>query len=269
MSGSQSRSETSSLLLNGAGVAAISLGGYFIAYAYELGYGNFFGIPSSLIRLNLVIIFASALGLFWLILCVGGVLNAIYPLLPKRGSHIFRGLVHLAPVFVVYLPLLFIYANTPRFWFVAKLSAIWLALLLFVEFVWPLITQRGKATYIGKLEAQKDLDIRLDDLMSRITSTPKGLAGVRLVLGLALLFYFSYALGQSAAMRQKSFLLLGGKEDVALLRIYNGKFIGAHFDRKTKKIDRTLIILDTSQQNELRLIWEKIGPLTLAEETPK
>ena len=268
MSNSESKSEIRSLLLSSAGVAIISLTGYLIAFIYELGYTSFFGIPYTLIELSLVVILTAIGGLFLIIVCIVFCVNAIWPFFADRTSVIHRRLIAWLPFFIMYLGLLLIYGGTPQFSVTVRNIGFLLAILLFSEFIWPLLTQRRKKTYIEKLEAQENLTYSDDkSFFYWIASKPIGLAGGRLVFALFLLYLFSHSLGESAAMKQESFLTLEGKENIAVLRIYNNKFICAPFNRKSKKLDRKLIILQSSQQNELRLSWEKVGPLTLADET--
>lgn len=258
-------------LQSGLGVAAVSISGYLIGFCYELGYTAFFAIPLRFIKLNLITIFTAIFGLFALIVIVGLLINAVYPFLPKRTSFIYRSIIRASLFFVIFLVLLVIYRETALFAFIGKMCLLFIALWLFGEFVWPLITQRGKGTYIEKLTAQEDLENywTFKTLLGSIANTSKGFLGFRLVLGLLLLLMFSFCIGNSAAMRKKHFLILDGKKDTVVLRIYNDKLICAPFNKETKEVNRSLIILESSGKNELRLNWEKVGPLKLADKKDK
>lgn len=268
MSDSDAKSEIKSLLISGVGVAAVSVTGYILAFNYEMGYANFFGIPIRFIKLNLITIFIAVLGLISVFLFIMGCISIVYPFLPKKiSSPIYRKLLGLSPFFLIYLGLFIIYGPTWWFYSSVKYTLILFTLLVFFDFVWPLLTQREKGTYFEKLEAQESLEHHNQPrtFIGFITSTPKGLRGLRLVFSLLLLLAFAYCIGNSEAIRKKHFLVLKDRKNTVVLRIYDDKYICAPFNRETKQVDRSLIILESSGQNELILNWQKVGPLKLVD----
>ncbi len=63
MSDSEPKSGVKSLLISSVGVAAFSVIGYVLAFNYEKGYADYFGIPMRLIKINLITILIAVLGL--------------------------------------------------------------------------------------------------------------------------------------------------------------------------------------------------------------
>jgi hypothetical protein len=258
-----------SLVLSGAGVAAISVGGYLVAFAYEAGYMTRFGVPIAFITLNLTSVFIAILALFSVIMVAFLAVNAVYPMLLKAEGPVRRALVRNSPFLIILLVMLIIYNGTGEFWgwlFVA-------GLVLIGEFIFPLVTQRGKMTYREKLEANEkmvgDHDDSSSSLIGILGSTPGGLAGVCAVGYFVLILYFSFALGTSKALKQKDFLVVADKKKMVVLRVYDGQLLCVPFDRATKRLERSLVLLDRSKENGLRLDWEQLGPLPVRDKRSK
>ncbi|HLB73535.1 MAG TPA: hypothetical protein VJJ98_05915 [Sedimentisphaerales bacterium] len=258
-----------SLVLSGAGVAAISVGGYLVAFAYEAGYITRFGVPIGFITLNLTSVFVAISSLCSILILAFLAINAVCPIVLKTEGPVLRGLVRNSPFLIVLLVMLVIYSGTGEFW-----GFLFVAGLVFVgEFILPLLTQRGKKTYREKLEAHErmggDHSNSSSSLIGVLGSTPRGLAGVRAIACFVLILYFSFALGTSRALKQKDFLVLAGKKEMVVVRVYDGQLLCVPFDRATKRLERSLVLLDRSKENGLRLDWEQLGPLAVWDKRSK
>lgn len=222
MSDSESKSGIKSLLISGTGVAAVSVIGYLLAFNYERGYADFFGIPIRLIKLNLITILIAVFGLISVFFIIVFCISIVYPFLPRNfSSPIYRKLLGLSPYFVIFLGLFIMYGATLWFSSTFKNIVIIFVLLLLYDFIWPLLLFRQKGTYFEKLEAHESL---LNHNKSRNffqLSTPKNLRVFNLVLSILLLLAFAYGLGNSEAVRKKKFLVLTENKKTVVLRIYD------------------------------------------------
>lgn len=248
-------------LKSSLGVAALSIGGYLLEFAYEKGYATYFGIPVQLIRLNLVGIFIIIISLFSLFLLLFLITNEGYKIFSKRPSVIYRAMIRSLPSILFCAAFFLIFGSADRR--LLGLMIIWPALTLFVEFVLPLITKRGKGTYYQKLEAQEEVNKHTQSktIFDFIKKEKHGLMTLRLIFALFILYVLAYSIGNAEAMRQISFLVVIEPKPLVVLRIYGDRFICAPFDAKTKTVEKTLYILDTPKQDGLWLDWQQVGPL--------
>jgi hypothetical protein len=248
-------------LKSSLGVAALSIVGYLLGFAYEKGYAEYFGIPVQLIKLNLVSIFiiiVALSSLLWFLLLIT---NAGYMIFSERPGVIFRGIIRSAPSLLFCAAVFYIYGNTS--WHILKWLILWPALTFFGEFVWPLITQRGKGTYFQKLEAQEKLENHWQSktFWGLVAQRRGGLITLRLILTAWILFLLAYWIGMAEAQRQKNFLVVKEPMPLVVLRIYGDKFVCAPFDSKARTVEKELYILDTLKQDGLWLDWQQVGPL--------
>ena len=251
---------------SGLGIGAISIGGYFLGFAYEKGYASYFGIPSSLIKLNLINIFLSIIALLGLLWSILWIINLGSVIFSDRSNAIYRAIVRSAPFVLVSFCLLLLYINTPT-WQSVKWSALAPLLYPFLEFVWPLIEQRGKGTYCQKLEAQEiaNRNRKIPKFIWSPIAQKVNALNVRRLFNIAIIFFIlcilSYAIGDSEAERQKKFWIVREPQQLVVLRIYGDRFVCAPFDFKAGTVESTLYILDTPKQGGLWLEWQQVGPL--------
>jgi hypothetical protein len=260
-----------SWMKSGLGIGAISIGGYFLGFAYEKGYASYFGIPLPLIKLDLINIFLSVIALIGLLWFILWITNLGYMIFSAWSNVIYRSIVRSAPSLLVSLCLLLLYINTPT-WQIVKWVAFVPLILLFLGFVWPLIEQRGKGTYPQKLEAQEQANknVKAPKLFSLIAQKANTLNSRRLVniaIILFVLYFLAYAVGESEAERQKKFWIVREPQQLVVLRIYGDRFVCAPFDFKAGTVEKTLYILDTPKQGGLWLEWQQVGPLKPADRT--
>ena len=135
-----------------------------------------------------------------------------------------------------------------------------------VHFGLPLITNRGKKTYIEKLRGQDEVDNAADSPMMRAVQRlgPHTTTAIILFLYGALI---SFGAGYSDASKQKEFLMLRVEPELVVLRIYGDNLICAPLDRQTGRLERSLVIQKLGENSRIHMRWEKVGPLELRKET--
>lgn len=232
-----------------------------IVYAHEAGFLNTFSIPTALATLDLITVLQVSLALvgamtlfFW----VGNLVCMLWPQghrLTWNHIRIIRdmGTAAAGVALVLLLP------NTRSLGFAVLFMG---GLFAFLDFVWPLLTQRGKKTYKEKLEAADEIDRNTKTLFDRAIP----LFGARTFLFLLLvgiLSAFAYFHGLYSAQHKVDYLTFqmdhGGK--AVVLREYHDRLICAPFDRNARCIDGGFFVLETASNSPLLLTPEGVGPL--------
>lgn len=242
-------------------LAGIPTLGYTLAYVHELGFCNEFEIPNEFIILDWTsILFAigKILGIVLILLLYVQVFVVLKFWSEKLGPINQR----LIRYFVIFLPLLIISIPYPSFWLeVLLVFLFFISLLLFVDFLQPLIKSTDVKGYRNKLKHQDEFFERkipwLDRFIRKI--------GMRNILILffiiPLLFVASNFDGGDTAKRQEEFLIPSTNQQLVVLRIYGDNLICAPLDREAKEIERSFYILEMS---DTVLTPEKVGPLSVS-----
>ena len=257
----ETRTSGERFLSQGAIALGVPAAGYLIVYAHEAGFLNTFGIPPALATLDLVTVLQVSLALigamtwfFW----VGNLFSMLWPQghkLTRNHIRIIRdiGTAAAGVVLVLLLP------NTRSFGFLMLFMG---GLFAFFDFVWPLLTQRGKKTYKDKLEAVDEIDRNTKTLFDRAIP----LLGARtflLLLLVVVLSAFAYFDGLYSAQHKVGYLVFqmdNGGETV-VLREYHDRLICAPFDRDARCLEKGFFILETACNSPLLLTLEEVGPL--------
>jgi len=249
------------LLSRGAIVIGVPAAGYLIVYSHEAAFLSTFSIPATFVTLDLATVLQVSLALVgaMILLFWGG--NLVYMLWPKgcrltwNHIRIIRdiGTAAAGVALVLLLP------NERSFGFAVLFMA---GLFAFLDFVWPLLTQRGKRTYREKLEAADEIDRNTKTLFDMAIS----FLGVRtflLLLLVGVLSAFAYSHGQYSAQHKVNYLTFqmddGG--EAVVLREYHDRLICAPFDRDGRCLEGGFFILETAGNYPLLLTLAEIGPL--------
>ncbi|MCK4472257.1 MAG: hypothetical protein KAW49_10775 [Anaerolineae bacterium] len=141
-------------------------------------------------------------------------------------------------------------------------------LALLIQFVAPIFTQRGKGTYLEKLEAE-DRDAR------EIAKTAKWVVPDWLaqaldrigIIGLVFLttILLARGVGGTLASSQQEFLVTSTSPEMVVLRIYGDNLVCAPFNRSTGEVEQRFVVLKTAEDPDLMLALEEVGPLSSVE----
>lgn len=235
---------------------------YGAAYLREWGFCSVFGIPIEFIQLNIttvLIAITSGVGVLFLVFWLA---DLFYILSQQRRLKNFgpirRRLSLCGLVLIFFGCFSALFPPLRDAW---PILVYFLVLLIFTQFVTPLIAQRKIPGYISKLEAQdrieRETPVLLDYFIKRVGITIVFL-GILIALFLSTMFFVGY----NTAMRQTDFLVPSTHEDLVVLRIYGDNLICAPFDIKTREVDKTFLVikLDDEPRPQLRLV--RLGPLT-------
>ena len=250
-------------------VAAISATAYIFAFVYEAGFAKVFHMPLALIAISLTNVLIAAGSL----LIVGHLLlsaaNLVFVVFDRFKGPISSKVKLLTPLILYSLAVLLVTAGTP-------MLSIWMVMVLFggcvlgifFLFIFHMLTQRDKSSYQDKLVAQDELDAHTRDLWS-LFAKRFGVGPYNLLLSLVIALLVIYMAGQSAAMRQSSYLVTSTFPEMIVLRIYGDNIICAPFDREAREVEPSFIVLRIGEDPELMLYSESVGPLSLRMQTSR
>ena len=243
-------------------VAAISAVGYIFAFVYEAGFAKVFSIPLSFIAVSLTNVLIVAGSLLLVGNLVFSTANLVFTVSDRFNGPISKRVKLLMPVLLYSMALALVAAGT-RLLSKAIIGLMigWL-ISIFFEFIFPLLTQRGKGSYQEKLVAQDELDARTrgSDLYG-LLARRFGVGPYNLVLSLLMALVVIYFAGQSEAMRQSRYLVTSTSPEMVVLRIYGDKMICAPIDRDSGEIEPRFTVLKVADDPELVLQLEEVGPL--------
>lgn len=241
-------------------LSALAYATYFMV---QLGYFNYFGVPSDFISISLTNIVGTLVGIFILLTFIFLLLNGITTLIPDSlNIHIYNLLKNYLKL-GVYFGLIFILTETNDI--IEYIIIAFYLLCLLSSFIIPIFTQRKIKGYWNKIiESQKKIQTRecyegngkytiTKYLFERAPFIPI------LILIFIVLSFFAYNFGTTQARTQKSFTVieLENSNDFVLFGLYNGKLITSELDK-----DGYLegVYLKESNDN-MKYLEKEIGPL--------
>jgi hypothetical protein len=246
-------------LTEGILIASIPVIGYWCAFLYELGYNTYFGIPSFFVEVGLVPTMVAILSL-----C--SFFAFIYMYAEVIFMTVFRGLP--APLKSSFLVICLVCSIVVGFAIIGRLtfsefvtsSIPIIAVICFLEFFFPLITQRKTKGYLAKLEAQNTTELSVNSLLNVVARK----IGRNFFAGLYFFYLFSllaYFAGGFNAKFQREFMVLSGTPELVVLKKYDSNFVAANFDRLSKTVSTEYVLLPVDKSlGQFKI--ERIGPLS-------
>jgi len=242
-------------------VAASPVIGYGLAFLYELGFCVVFKIPKEFITLNLTTVFVAAgslLGIVWLLYWFAEIFLMLIP----RKHPLFRELILLLTVLLLLLGFLILWWGL---WERVISVALFPLSFILMLFVFPLITQRGKGSYIDKLQAQRKHELETPMVIFDSAVRFLGRRISLFIIVVIVLLLFSYSAGDAKALKQDKFLVPSTYPQSVVLRIYGENMICAPFDAEDKKIETKFFVIRMTDEPRPTLQLQKVGPLRVKE----
>jgi len=233
--------------------------GYFEAFIYEMGYFSAFQIPYEFIQIELNVILLFIMAFLGFTAIFSHILNIFFLV----GSEIKDKYWKIKfMTFSLYLLLLIgfivIFGNLFKEW---VWFAVFISVMLLIEFLIPLLTHKDKGTYKEKLyESDKNNDEAetfYDFMIKKF--------GIKVFIIFFLLFIssiFINAIGKSKALKKVAFPILV-EEQLIVLRTYSDRLICIDL-KGDKKREYTIIDLDKCEKISFNI--DKIGPLKINDE---
>lgn len=236
--------------------------GYLAAYLREWGFCSVFGIPVELIQPNIttiLIAITSGLGVLFFLFWFADLFYTFSQLRKlKDFGPVRRRLSFDLLVIILFFFLLVVFPPLRVGW---PVLVYFLVMLIFIQFVAPLISQRKITGYRNKLETQdrteRETQILLDYIIKRA-----GITIVSLGIIVALFLCSMLAVGYNTAVTQTDFLVPSTNQNLVVLRIYEDNLICAPYDIKTKEVEKTFIIIKLNDEPRPQLSLVRLGPLT-------
>ena len=251
----ETKTQVSFGLTEGLVVAGIPAVGYWLAYLYELGYSRFFRIPVSYIRVDLGTVIGATLGMLGSLMFVYIFVSVLFISIWNYINKTIRyNLIHLMMITLFFTVMGII---APRNSYIA-IFIFWL-FFVFVEFGYPLITQRKTKGYINKIQAQQDLDSTAGTLTNIImTRSPRIFA---LVFLLYLFSMAAWLTGGVTARFETEFWAPEGDSPLVVVRHYGDTLIAARYFPNSKTLSGEVVIMPAEGSSPTRLRLVKVGPL--------
>jgi len=252
----QNQKETK-YLSEGITIGGFTLIAYLVTFFYQMGYATHFDIPIEFITIDLTTMLISFAALIGGATTIVTVTNFIMMNISDSNDPIPRTIRRFAKIFI------FIFIG---FIPLSSKSNSWIAFLIiismfaFLEFVFPLITQRNCKTYSEKLAAQDRHEFKLikKSIYMKLADN-FGIWAIDFVLLIIISLPFAYNMGNYIASEKKEFFVLS--KNTVVLAICEKFFVTAKYNAKTKVIDTKRKIAHIN--NNLEFQQEKIGPLIL------
>lgn len=246
----------------------ISAGAYLFAYSYELGFALYFNIPKVFIRVSMdtILVYGSAfLGVMMSMLIFTNIVPILYPKNIHPEIAKFLAILMFFAITVLFYAVIFDFSNFAYWKPLVHLSVFFTLIFAFLTFVFPLITRRKTKGYLAKLEAQGDFDRKYNsEHVGGVYNYIAHLFGEKVLVVLVALFLgllLSKSIGLAEAVKQDEFLVTNTSPEMIVLRVYDGNLICAYFDRKTKEMESSFVVLNLADNADLVLRLEDIGPL--------
>lgn len=244
-------------------IAASPVLAYLYTYRYESAFASIFKIPPEFIELNLTTFFVMAGRLALVLFFVIIIYNLLYQFLAipfKKEEVIYRRIIALTPLFFMLAAKVYLFGWLWRFW---KTSFFGILVVASFFFLFPLISQRSKGSYLEKLRADDEYDAEHAEGLLVTLARSVGYKNWYYLFWLTVIFVIVGAAGEAKAIKEKEFFVLASSPNTVVLRIYGGKIICAPFDREDRKVERSLIIHKVLGNQPLELRLEEVGPLSL------
>ncbi len=237
---------------------------YFITFEYEFGYCNHFGIPKYLIEpcLTTILIFATSLfGILFSSVNILGLSLPFFNAVKNENKKHLKGINLLNGIIVVIgILMLIIYPFSWRILIYFLIFALLVNLLTWgIPFLFLIRKKKSLKEKLQQIEDERPNGGKyylLSNLLQKFDEKETNFIFILLMIP-----FFCFFFGDAEATKQKTFQTISTKENTVILKKYNDIFVCAKFNRKTKEISDTLLLVKFSENEPLSIKTEEIGPL--------
>jgi hypothetical protein len=246
-----------SWLTEGILLALLPVVSYAIAFTYEVGYFEHFGLPFSLVQIGItgsIIAFFSLLMSIFILYMLAELLNPLWGIIPHpvRG----RARTYAFFLFLIIINLVIAHGRLKGLQYLLYFVAI----IAFIDFVIPLISRKDGKSYLERFDSMRKRDLAYDSVMDKFVYK-FGLNWLLLLLVVGSLLYLSYNTGLGKARSQTEFFTLQGHPNSVVLRISDVMLIWTTYNEKTNEISRSFILERLEGDKKFILEKIKVGPL--------
>lgn len=248
-------------------LAALPIIAYAVVFSFEWGYFSVFKIPLEFASFDLSRVFLALYSIIVIFFLVYLFTDSILSLISNQPESIRQRLSVLLIFIVGVLIYFLIYSNVPEILRYLWIFAVVLVLPnIIIFFLLPLITQKSRKGYLAKLQADDEviIDTTRRNASSSVLDVISRIMDIRMIFALLLtgvIIFLAYDIGVSSALQQSEFRVVNTSPERVVLWITNDQVICAPFDRVTKQINPSFIVLKLGEDSEIEYRLEKIGPL--------
>jgi hypothetical protein len=241
-------------------LALASASAYLFAYLYEIGYAIIFKIPESLISVSPTAILTFGAILISIFLLFVPIANLFLMIVFARAHPALqRAIIPVILLFTFLIIEIFLFGPSNWLYWIGFL--ILFVYILYLQLIFPLITQRSK-TYTSKLEGQEKTEQQFADSFV-ILRNRFGKDSVIIVMVFMIGLSISVSAGMGEAIQQKNFLVTNTTPELVILRIYGDNLICVPFDKNTGEYEPSFSIIKNTGETGLILRLENLGQLHL------
>jgi hypothetical protein len=245
-------------------IASAPVAAYLLTLSYIAGYAGYFNIPTDFISLGITTLFSIGGRVLFLVTLTLLIFVSLFMFWPHSDSPILWRVKRIFPFGVLFIIQLLFFEAHWHEW----IGTLWvLALLAAQFFLVPLIGRGNIPTYTKKL---MDFDTRQSGTHPTVAEyffrSGIGSRAATVALWTWFSLSISYSGGRWEAMWHTDYLIPASSPDNVVLSSFGDNMIVAPFDRKTKEVERSFMILKKAEDSTLLLRWEAVGPLHLKDQ---
>ena len=260
MNNSVKKRTKKSWLAEGIIIAASPIAAYLLTYCYELGFTANFGIPREFMTLELRGILPLTIIILFTSLSIELFIILFKPIMASMNV-ILRKIINVSLWVAFFSPLILLYLSRKNN--ISLFLFFGLSLLaIYSEFITPLLTEKRRIYYLDKLKASGQTSKSMLNSMNYFF----GRKIAKLILAIFVMGYAMIVIrivGEYKAINQNEYMVIRSPQEMVVLRIYGDKLTCAPFNRTTKEVKRIFNVFKISEDSNLQLHLEKVGPLRL------
>lgn len=236
--------------------------GYLIAFIYESRYLSVYGIPSDFVIINwtnLIVASGSVLGIsiallifLWLPLIAAifgaSMKNILFGIIIRQISMYTYTTIFFARYHMMESGLEFVFI-LPVF-------------LTFLDFIFPLITQRKVRGYSNKLKTQDKIDREKASFLKLPAVISRHIVIIIVVMvTVTIILTMGYMEGKRNALTREEYLVPSTYPESVVVRVYQDYLICTQFNQEPDSNERTFFLISIDEEPDFNLSLQEMNPL--------